>query len=56
MGSAIDYEAEIARCDAEIARCYGAAEAGVQDYLFLMGLADWTAERALLSGLWAPLP
>jgi len=53
MSDAIDYEREVARCDAEIAKYTAAADAGVQDYLFLMGLADWHAERAWLLRLWA---
>jgi hypothetical protein len=53
MDNVIDYEAEVARCDAEIARYTDAMDAGVQDYLFLMGLADWHAERAWLLRLWA---
>jgi hypothetical protein len=47
-----DYESEVARCDAEIAK-YSSAAAGVPDYLMLMGLADWHAERAWLLRQWA---
>lgn len=48
----MDREKELARCDAEIARVLATADGHAdKDYLLLLGLADWAAERAIIVAL-----
>lgn len=47
----------LARCDAEIERLLATADGHAdKDYLLLMGLADWTAERDMLLKIPMPAP
>lgn len=43
-----DYDAQIARCDAEIAAIEARAATDEPAYLVVMGTEDWRAERCLL--------
>ena len=44
----IYYQEEVARCDAEIAKCENAWAGDAELWLYLMGWADWKTERMLV--------